>query len=739
MKLKKLNKALMAAGLVAGVSVATPSQAVVMSDDGTGEVLIYPLYTVQGPTTAPRTTLMTIVNHSATEYKAVKVRFHEAHNSRDALDFNLYLSPGDVWTGSVSRDPATGIASLNTSDKSCTLPKEVMTQTFTFSTAAFTQASFNDGGNQDPLRTNEGYVEVIEMGTIDPDAPLMTDGLFPAGVAGIATTLDTFGEAIKHTNGIPGGVMSGDYPIGCLALEQAVIDTSGAQQGTWRIAGAANLLGAGGVAGNALANAHVGVHEPTGSLSGTSLIVQGTIGTVMGADATALKHFYDVAKNNVAEFVGEAGLNAACAGVVTDHVAGTLCETYDSAGIAGTTTARSYDDIHSFKDLQTATANPRSVQTYPNLAQAFPQISTHYTDDANGGYTSILEWANTELVSSGITTGSANVLRASAQDLNTVVDVLSCGGNNSGVASTVSDAGVCSNARPVSAVLMREHILNEYVLEQSAGIDFRTDIVVTMPTKWYFTDNGLYISATDADSMDETSLVVAASTDAAAANGGAGLNEYGNQATFTGNADEDGGLAPFTSEFVETDFAGTDDAGRDKACEWFDFSVTNREEGVVASSSSLVPSPAITTLPNINFFCQEANVVTLNDGDLMSSRIANGLTATVANSANTQNSFSVSTDPFLSGHFAMDLTAEAGHAMTAFAAGAGAMAATHSGPGDAFSAANAIAGFTNGSAATLNGLPVVGYSVEGLINPDPAQFAGNFTALFNHKYIMTRP
>ena len=82
-------------------------------------MLIYPYYTVN----AGNDTLLSVVNTS-NEGKAMKVRFLEGRNSREVLDFNLYLSPFDVWTaaattaGALATDPAV----LTTNDNSCTVP-----------------------------------------------------------------------------------------------------------------------------------------------------------------------------------------------------------------------------------------------------------------------------------------------------------------------------------------------------------------------------------------------------------------------------------------------------------------------------------------------------------------------------------------------------------------------------------------------------------------------------------------
>ncbi len=649
MKLKKLNKALVAAGLVASAAISMPAQAVVMSDDGTGEVLIYPFYTVQGPEGAPRTTLLTIIN-TKDEYKAVKVRFHEAHNSRDALDFNLYLSPNDVWAAAVSRNPSTGVAQLTTRDNSCTIPSQIMSQANPFSTLAYTQDGNNDGGNQNALRTNEGYIEVIEMGVINKNATILTNGNAPESAY---KRIKTFGNAILHKNDIPGGVMdtASGIPAGCLALQSAALTG-----GTWAI----------GANGGSLDTTHVGVTQPTGGLAGSAMIVQASAGTVAAYNATALKHFYDVAA------IGDP------AGT------GYLVESNTV-----TTTARAFDDLHSFKDLDPATANARSIQTYPNLAMAFPQVSDVFDPDTLTTVSNT--WANNELVSSGVTNGKTNVLFAAEDDL---IAANNCGGFN-GVQSTTV-AGICSNARPVSAVLAKASLINEYVLEANAaaGIDFKTDIVVSFPTKWYFSDNGLF-DKTKKKVVDDSGSVVSDASMAALA------------------------LAPFTSQFVSSTASGK----RDQACERFSINeadvlangakgqLFNREEAKPnVTSSGLVPSPAINVDASKNYICHEANVLTLNDGDLLTSRIANGLDASVASSATGTNAFNIDFPAgFKSGWFEMAFDAS----MTAVTS-------------NAYGAAPVTGG------NVVKGLPAVGFVVEGLVVGADG-FDGNFTMALPHK------
>ena len=92
MKRNNLTTAVVA-GIAGVAGIASVSNAVNLNSDGVGQVLVYPYYTVNNGIN----TLISVVN-TTDQVKAVKVRFLEGKNSRECLDFNLYLSPYDVWT-----------------------------------------------------------------------------------------------------------------------------------------------------------------------------------------------------------------------------------------------------------------------------------------------------------------------------------------------------------------------------------------------------------------------------------------------------------------------------------------------------------------------------------------------------------------------------------------------------------------------------------------------------------------
>lgn len=184
----RFNRTAVAAAVTAVLS-ATPALAVNISDNGLGEVGLIPYYTVRDGWD----TNISVVNTSDRYVVSFKIRFREGANSRDARDFNVYLSPNDVWTATVSMG-ANGVPFIRTADTTCTAPWITTDRNAGFvevgQTAAgdpikemdFTDIDWTGGTALDPgvpdngtptgtptiERAQEGYVEVIEMGVADP-------------------------------------------------------------------------------------------------------------------------------------------------------------------------------------------------------------------------------------------------------------------------------------------------------------------------------------------------------------------------------------------------------------------------------------------------------------------------------------------------------------------------------------------------------------------------------------------
>lgn len=169
MKKNSLTTAVIA-GLAGVAGFAGLVNAVELNPDGIGQVLIYPYYTVN----KGQDTLFSVVN-TADVGKAVKVRFIEGYNSREVLDFNLFLSPYDVWVASVSEFTAGGAGAVRAWDNSCTWPVGGLKtgKGEKFRTSMFDgTVGPKDGAPTGAARTREGYLEMILMGDVNPGTNL---------------------------------------------------------------------------------------------------------------------------------------------------------------------------------------------------------------------------------------------------------------------------------------------------------------------------------------------------------------------------------------------------------------------------------------------------------------------------------------------------------------------------------------------------------------------------------------
>jgi hypothetical protein len=190
---------------VSALGVTGAAQAVNLNPDGLGQVLIYPYYTTRADAGGNAyTSLLSVVNTTSSA-KAVKVRFLEGKNSREVLDFNLFLSKHDVWTAAILPS-TTGGALVGTLDKSCTLPP-IPAGGQNFVNFAYTGGNSDKGGTSLD-RTKEGYVEIIEMATF--------------------TTSSTTSQIVTHVGGVPG---QNGYVCDDLTDAQAASDATSVQGG----------------------------------------------------------------------------------------------------------------------------------------------------------------------------------------------------------------------------------------------------------------------------------------------------------------------------------------------------------------------------------------------------------------------------------------------------------------------------------------------------------------------------
>ncbi len=158
-----------------GATNATKFQ---VTEGGTGHNLVVPYFNAQNG----NMTVLHLVNTDTENGKAVKVRFRGAANSDDLLDFQVLLSPQDVWTAAVAQGPD-GRLQLTTFDNTCTLPAlrsrpVALDESFSdvpARTGAGTAGYFNSTtGRLNPKLsaevaangTREGYVEIFNMADI---------------------------------------------------------------------------------------------------------------------------------------------------------------------------------------------------------------------------------------------------------------------------------------------------------------------------------------------------------------------------------------------------------------------------------------------------------------------------------------------------------------------------------------------------------------------------------------------
>jgi hypothetical protein len=169
MNRKNLTAAVLA-GLAGAAGIAGTAQAVNLNPDGLGQVLVYPYYS----SNSGNDTILSVVN-TTDNAKAVKVRFKEGFNSREVLDFNMYMSAWDVWVAAITDD--NGTPTLIIPDTTCTVPYlygNGIANGLDYGMQPFLDFAYTgvhaDGGPTSIQRAAEGHFEMIEMGTMNNDS-----------------------------------------------------------------------------------------------------------------------------------------------------------------------------------------------------------------------------------------------------------------------------------------------------------------------------------------------------------------------------------------------------------------------------------------------------------------------------------------------------------------------------------------------------------------------------------------
>lgn len=238
-------------GPAAGVVIDTVAEASLLyaNKEGIGHIVVVPYYSAA----SGNDTYLSITNTDMRNGKAVKVRFRGASNSDDVFDFTLLMSPGDVWTGAVTKDATSGKAKLLTADKSCTIPNAINGSTFVTGRLAPYQSA-----DAQAKETLEGYVEILNMADIYPgDRPAVADA-FVARILPATAAINPLYAATKHSaTGTPPGCAETTPAIAALATIPVSRNTAPA----------------------ATAAVQMGLDVPTGGLSATWTIINVPLAT----------------------------------------------------------------------------------------------------------------------------------------------------------------------------------------------------------------------------------------------------------------------------------------------------------------------------------------------------------------------------------------------------------------------------------------------------------------------------
>lgn len=222
MIMKKNVLALSVAAALGGGIVGSASAALTVQEAGIGHSLIMPYFTTQ----SGNATLINIVNTDATYGKAVKVRFRSAVDSDDIFDFQVFLSPNDVWTANVSQG-ADGRSVLSTTDKSCTLPTNVNQSFVTSRLQSYTDP--NGNVHDVNAQTREGYIEIFNMG----DIPRYLDDATVTGYSA-TTNPNPLYTATKHVSGVApctSATLLGIEAVGGVVTSPVIVGASGGNFG----------------------------------------------------------------------------------------------------------------------------------------------------------------------------------------------------------------------------------------------------------------------------------------------------------------------------------------------------------------------------------------------------------------------------------------------------------------------------------------------------------------------------
>ena len=324
---------------------ATAGTDLKLNGDGFGHFLLVPYFTTQDR----NATLINIVNTSTTVGKAVKVRFRGAANSDDLFDFQVFLSPGDVWSANISKN-ASGLSQLTTSDNSCTKPDKATLNSTPFLTTRLDSTMSID---QKTNGTREGYVEIYNMG----DIPKPLAGAAAVGDSIAATSAGVDATALATINPLYTAIKHVSKVAPCSGAAWTFLDTTNLQ---WSAAAAANTPRS------------AGLLPPTSGLIANWTVINVTSAAAWSGEAVAVQSVVTatgVAATGNVVYWPQTGALVGGVGVI---------DLYSADPLLRTAKVAKFD----------AVANAYVTDATPGVNAGFfdlPDFSTPYTTAAGGG------------------------------------------------------------------------------------------------------------------------------------------------------------------------------------------------------------------------------------------------------------------------------------------------------------------------------------------------------------------
>jgi hypothetical protein len=586
-------KFLRSTGVLAAAAAAMLSQnasAVNLAGDGIGEIAIAPFYTT-------REGWQSTINLINTQDRpvAVKVRFHEALNSRDVLDFTVLLSAFDVFTG-VVKEGANGPVFENADQANaaglytCTVPAtrssvnapgdmrgnaiSVPLSRGGFSGLDAFSDSNADNGPDNVDRLREGYIEFIVMGYADTEYGIDNSG-DPIVAAPITSATYAALPSAQKRNYIGRAMEDHD----CSTLQGAFVPAT--------ILNTARQFG-----------------EPINALKFNFTLLNPSRGTETGYSATTWGNFYN--PGNGSGVVTPVGLLDDLV-VPEDNFNCDLDRGVErrSSRTGPTLTGTNWCPDGTGTDacavggpaIDAATLNP--LKTYVNVANAADAFAVEDEDSCRNLITAQFpdDFLEPTLNDAFPQFAVVNVDNSPVGVVGATPDAVVY---NTGLANGVEEI---RGVDAVSLTIQRSTVINDWSTNPTLGVS--TDWIVTQPTKAFYVDQGegaqFQIIVDDIDLEDPD-------------NGVKGRAEAFLPATGPNTAANYGaiGLAPYPPYAARFDGV----APNARACNTIGFAVYDRaEQSGISLPDDPIFSPSVPEADVESQICYEANVVSFVDSE----------------------------------------------------------------------------------------------------------------------------